>query len=195
MASIFTLDDEAAFKQFSEYPWTTDKRFQEGLKSILATAPTDKDGNIADKEAALQKAKFFYFSKFVKAIKPESYNSWKTLQTDPARHSELKSGTALDSDTADTAVNGSGKDEAQYPRSFQEICEMVARGEQVPGIKQIPNKLNEAAPSTSNLNPRKKPWETGPTKTAEPASDVPTQASLDKPAEATSEMLVDPTSE
>ena len=56
-------------------------------------------------------------------------------------------------DTADGAA------QPKYPRSFQELCEMVARGEPIPGIMQIPDKINEGTPSVPTLTPRKKPWE------------------------------------
>ncbi|KAJ1551601.1 hypothetical protein HK096_007231 [Nowakowskiella sp. JEL0078] len=45
------------------------------------------------------------------------------------------------------------------PLSFAEICEMVARGEKVPGIKQIPSQLAIGTPSIPSLPLFKKPWE------------------------------------
>jgi hypothetical protein len=37
--------------------------------------------------------------------------------------------------------------------------EKIEKGEEIPGIKQIPNKLNDAAPSEAKLSVRPKPWE------------------------------------
>jgi hypothetical protein len=50
-------------------------------------------------------------------------------------------------------------DQPQYPLSFQEICELIASGKPVPGIRQIPNRLNDQEPSKSTMKPRPKPWE------------------------------------
>jgi len=47
----------------------------------------------------------------------------------------------------------------KYPKSFYEICEMIAKGLPVPGIRQIPNKINEGTPSKPSMKPRPKPWE------------------------------------
>jgi len=47
----------------------------------------------------------------------------------------------------------------KYPKSFYEICEMIAKGLPIPGIRQIPNKINEGTPSKPSMKPRPKPWE------------------------------------
>jgi hypothetical protein len=54
---------------------------------------------------------------------------------------------------------GLKKDDAPYPTSFQHIVELITTGQPVPGIKEIPNVLNEAPPSESARPARKKPWE------------------------------------
>ncbi|KAG0377655.1 hypothetical protein BGX24_005688 [Mortierella sp. AD032] len=46
-----------------------------------------------------------------------------------------------------------------YPKSFQEICELIASGKPIPGIRQIPNNLAEGTPSEAKLAPKLKPWE------------------------------------
>lgn len=62
-----------------------------------------------------------------------------------------------------TAASASNEPEAEEeaPRrlTFQEIVEKIEKGEEIPGIKQIPNKLNDAAPSEAKLSVRPKPWE------------------------------------
>ncbi|KAJ3023245.1 hypothetical protein HKX48_003849 [Thoreauomyces humboldtii] len=138
------------FKQFETYPWESDERFQQGLKSIAEDAD------------AKEQAKFFYFSRFVQPIDRNGYLAWIKKQTAvpsaislPTEDGSARTSTEEESEPG----SGPGDDAAQYPRSFQEICEMVAKGELVPGIKQIPDTLNEQAPSASALNPRKKPWE------------------------------------
>lgn len=36
---------------------------------------------------------------------------------------------------------------------------MIEKGIEIPGIKQIPNKLNEGVPSEAKMTARPKPWE------------------------------------
>ncbi|ORZ00832.1 hypothetical protein BCR43DRAFT_485874 [Syncephalastrum racemosum] len=43
--------------------------------------------------------------------------------------------------------------------TFQELVEMIESGQEIPGIKQIPNKINEGAPSEPKMSARRKPWE------------------------------------
>jgi hypothetical protein len=42
------------------------------------------------------------------------------------------------------------------------LCEMVARGDPIPGIKQIPNTVHETS-SIAKEKPRRKPWEAAET--------------------------------
>ncbi|KAI8820460.1 uncharacterized protein EV422DRAFT_71105 [Fimicolochytrium jonesii] len=166
-ASSTSMSD---FEAFERYDWDADERFQSGLQSILAKGPSA--GNA---EADVQKAKTFYYSKFVKPIDLNAYLAWKSMQsnallrspdfsTSPAAPiAASESGHQLEASPTKTHVDSAqgGKPvDGHYPRSFQEICEMIAKGEQVPGIRDIPNKLQEARPSSSTLAPRKKPWET-----------------------------------
>jgi len=44
--------------------------------------------------------------------------------------------------------------------SFDEIVELITTGKPVPGVRTIPDLLNEEVPSVSaNITPPKKPWE------------------------------------
>lgn len=47
----------------------------------------------------------------------------------------------------------------EYPKSFQEIMELLEKGIPVPGIKVIPDRLHDQPPSQPSMAPRKKPWE------------------------------------
>ncbi|AYO41225.1 hypothetical protein DNF11_0275 [Malassezia restricta CBS 7877] len=49
----------------------------------------------------------------------------------------------------------------QYPPSFHAIVELIATGQesQIPGIRDIPLKINPAPPSESKMECPKKPWE------------------------------------
>lgn len=49
----------------------------------------------------------------------------------------------------------------QYPSSFHAIVELIATGQEshIPGIRDIPLKINPAPPSESKMECPKKPWE------------------------------------
>jgi len=49
---------------------------------------------------------------------------------------------------------------APTPASFAEICELIAQGKEIPGIKEIPDTVLEGQASQANARTRKKPWET-----------------------------------
>lgn len=49
---------------------------------------------------------------------------------------------------------------APPPASFAEICELIAAGKPIPGIKDIPDTVLEGQGTQSQASKRKKPWET-----------------------------------
>ncbi|KAJ1643231.1 hypothetical protein J3B02_000311 [Coemansia erecta] len=83
----------------------------------------------------LDRAKLFYYSQAVEAIDQQQYTLWKQTRDDKR---------------------------AFTPPSvpFAEVVRMISQGEQVPGIRRIPEKLNEQTPSISTLKAPPKPWET-----------------------------------
>ncbi|KAF9584315.1 hypothetical protein BGW38_006889 [Lunasporangiospora selenospora] len=89
------------------------------------------------------------------------YKEWKARKdgsSDASTSQTLQEESSSKGD--DGAVSGSqGSTEPSYPASFQEICELIASGKPIPGIRQIPNELAEGTPSLSAMNPRPKPWE------------------------------------
>lgn len=46
-----------------------------------------------------------------------------------------------------------------YPLSFSALATLIATGEPIPGIKDIPDLLNDAPGTESTLKGGKKPWE------------------------------------
>lgn len=57
--SGMSAPDDAVFRNFIEYKWDEDERFQQGLKSILAKPYDDPNKRQDD----IEKAKCFYYSK------------------------------------------------------------------------------------------------------------------------------------
>jgi hypothetical protein len=52
-----------------------------------------------------------------------------------------------------------GMAHAPKPATFAEICEMIAEGKPIPGIKQIPDTILEGQKSETHASKRRKPWE------------------------------------
>jgi len=48
---------------------------------------------------------------------------------------------------------------APHPATFAEICDMIASGKEIPGIKQIPDVVLEGQGTRASADKRKKPWE------------------------------------
>ncbi|KAI8577095.1 hypothetical protein K450DRAFT_253619 [Umbelopsis ramanniana AG] len=145
------MSSDAAFQAFDHYDFDKDDRFQAGLPSLLK----NQEGKTESERLELiQRARWFYYTKFVQAFDYTEYQQWK-INRNPTDNNI--------SDKQDDPVQAkdSSTDDNETPKrlTFQEIVERIEKGEEIPGIKQIPNKLNEAAPSEAKLSARPKPWE------------------------------------
>jgi len=73
--------------------------------------------------------------------------------------------TSMQDQTTTDVVDVSDKhdpspmDGAPHPATFAEICEMIASGKEIPGIKQIPDVVLEGQGTQASATKRKKPWE------------------------------------
>ncbi|KAF9901493.1 hypothetical protein EC991_006068 [Linnemannia zychae] len=74
------------FKRFDEYNFDTDRKFQQGLPSIIGQLI--KDGKNALDKAALQKemtkAKAFYYARFIELFDFPAYLKWKEMEKSQA---------------------------------------------------------------------------------------------------------------
>ncbi|GAB5588567.1 hypothetical protein Unana1_03467 [Umbelopsis nana] len=145
------------FRAFENYDFDKDSRFQAGLPSLLQNGQGKSE---QEQLELVQRAKWFYYTKFVSSFDYNEYRQWAkdhkyivntSDNNDDVQNSESKATPSKDSNT---------EDEPPRRLTFQEIVEKIEKGEEIPGIKQIPNKLNEAPPSEAKLSARPKPWET-----------------------------------
>ncbi|KAF9975107.1 hypothetical protein BGZ73_001368 [Actinomortierella ambigua] len=152
---------QATFERFDSYDFDTDANFQAGLKSILGK---QQDKTAQQQKDAIDNAKFFYFSRFMEAFDLNEYNAWKQSQPQQPS-SSLSTDTKVDIAHESAAPSpqptqpAAPSSEPTYPKSFQEICELIASGQPIPGIRQIPNSLADGTPSETKMTPRLKPWE------------------------------------
>lgn len=69
--------------------------------------------------------------------------------------------SSLQNDSEQRNEEVAGREKDDYPLSYSEVMAMVQKGEQPPGIKEIPNELSADAanPTESSMKPVPKPWE------------------------------------
>ena len=148
------------FHQLDNYPWESDQEFQGGLQAILGSVQDP-----AQVEHLTLRAKCYYYAR--KAGTPvdfEGYKRWAEGQHQNGPTNEYSTSAAAteeillqSSGQHNAAVNG--MDSAPKPASFAEICEMIAEGKPIPGIKDIPDTILEGQASETQRERRRKPWE------------------------------------
>ncbi|KAF9335742.1 hypothetical protein BG006_010723 [Podila minutissima] len=168
---------EQIYAQFESYNFDNDATFQTGLKSILNNnlGKTEKD-----QEDAVRNAKFFYYSRFVRNFDYQQYLAWRAAGGSGSAqetHEIQDEQQTTEAAPVQEAESSSSDANPSYPKSFQEICELIASGKPIPGIRQIPNNLAEGTPSAPKLAPKPKPWERA-TQTQQAAASSTSQASV-----------------
>ncbi|WPH04255.1 Hypothetical protein R9X50_00714400 [Acrodontium crateriforme] len=163
------LDRAHVFHQLDSYPWDDDEEFQGGLKAIL--------GSVSDpaqvSHLTLRAKCYYYARKSGSQVDFDGYKRWVEGHKDDdirVNGSESITADVLESQTATTqSAPSSGISEAPKPASFAEICDMIANGTPIPGIKDIPTTILEGQSSESQTNTRKKPWEKDAGSAAQPS--------------------------
>ncbi|KAJ1668739.1 hypothetical protein EV178_000002 [Coemansia sp. RSA 1646] len=135
------------FKAFEAYDFENDLAFQTGLKSI----PNNSDPRV------LEQAKIFYYSKAVAPLNSTEYTGWKAANVDNSDEGN-RIGSHPDPNDAQRLPEA-GIPGAPYSASFAEVVDMIVKGKEIPGIRDIPDKLNDQKPSESTSKAPPKPWE------------------------------------
>ncbi|KAI8148617.1 hypothetical protein BJV82DRAFT_270496 [Fennellomyces sp. T-0311] len=141
-----TEADIETFEAFRGYDFDHDDKFQSGMASILKRAQEDP----SSENEVVERAKWFYYTKFVKSFDLEAFRAWNGSSGNEEKE-EKKEEEKKDA-----------KEDAPRRLTFQELVEMIETGQEIPGIRQIPNKINEGTPSEPKLSARRKPWEAAP---------------------------------
>ena len=154
-----SLEASFLFNQLDEYPWDSDEEFQGGLRAILGSVQDP-----AQLEHLTLRAKCYYYArKSGTKVDFEAYKQWVEIGREAGQphssESEKSNGApavqASESQQTGTGVIG----DAPKPASFAEICELIAEGKPIPGIKDIPDTVLEGQSTTSQAAKRTKPWE------------------------------------
>jgi hypothetical protein len=156
-----SLDSSYLFHQLDNYPWDDDQEFQGGLKSITGSA---KDQ--AQLEHLTLRAKCFYYArKSGTKVDFEGYKRWveggrEDGQMDGIGSQYVEDAPAVQPIELQNTSTGSGAmGDAPKPASFAEICDLIAEGKPIPGIKDIPDTVLEGQSTASQATKRIKPWE------------------------------------
>ncbi|TKA66049.1 hypothetical protein B0A55_09638 [Friedmanniomyces simplex] len=159
------LDSTCLFHQLDAYPWDDDQEFQGGLRAIL--------GSVQDPAQVAHlnlRAKCYYYAR--KSGTQVDFDGYKRWVESNASGSTATNGNAaqLPNGVIDAAgveegygdaTGDGGMAHAPKPASFAEICDMIAEGKPIPGIKDIPDTILEGQASDSQAQKRRKPWEKG----------------------------------
>jgi len=148
MATTDPNNGDAA-EAFRTFPFTTDQEYQAGLQSILAS-DTFKNGTDAEKEVTLRLSRVFYFNKV----------TGSSLTPEDALGFETSARVASTGRLAEQGHEQAAREEVPT-LTFAELKALIEQGKTdgIPNNKLIPNTLNDAPPSESAGQIRKKPWE------------------------------------
>ncbi|KAG8623160.1 hypothetical protein KVT40_008136 [Elsinoe batatas] len=155
-----SLPSQNLFEQVESYDWNNDQEFQGGLKAILGSATSPEQ--VA--HLSLRARCFYYSRKFGTKVDFDGYQAWRHAQTGVINGDSTATDAPAGADH--TAVAGSEADaapaamgNAPTPASFAEICQLIAEGKPIPGIKEIPDTVLEGSATTATKPKRRKPWE------------------------------------
>lgn len=145
-APVVPYDKEAIYTALSEFDESSDEEFQAGLQAIIG--PMQASGVEEEHiQETRRRAKVFFWSQ--RTGVEVDYHDYKAWQSSPQRATP-----AVASAATTTASE-------PYPATFDAIVELITTGktDQIPGIREIPLKINEEAPTEPKLARPSKPWE------------------------------------
>ncbi|KXL49570.1 hypothetical protein M433DRAFT_158626 [Acidomyces richmondensis BFW] len=168
MAADNSLDQSYLFHQLDNYPWDQDHEFQGGLRAILGSVQ-----NPEQVQHLTLRAKCYYYARKANThVDFDGYKQWvennlssasvappNGTGNDYGQTPQLDDGYVGGMGEENVGVAGGGMSNAPKPASFADICEMIAEGKPIPGIKEIPSTILEGQASESQMEKRKKPWE------------------------------------
>ncbi|GAA93893.1 uncharacterized protein L969DRAFT_92198 [Mixia osmundae IAM 14324] len=142
--------------------FANDQTFQTGLRAVLRPL-IERGASREEVQAVTQRAKAFYLARLASdpSLARPSLSRVNGSATETDHDPPLASSTLATSDATEAPVEAAPTE--AYPASFSEIAELIATGAPIPGIKQIPNMLNDAPPSepvvATQAGAGRKPWE------------------------------------
>jgi hypothetical protein len=162
-------DREAVYTALTDFDGEPDDEFQAGLQTIVQPM---RDAGAAPEQIAetARRAKVFFWSQRTgNAVDYPDYIAWLS-----ARCASTSDAPTTSAHTTDNANSATDTQKEPYPASFNSIVELITTGktDQIPGIRDIPLKINPEPPSAAKLPRPQKPWERAITEQS-PVLDAP----------------------
>ena len=182
--SIEPPQEEPVFNEIESYPWSEDHEFQTGLTSILSS---QSRASLSEEQTQhlILRARCFYFARkrgvhidfaAYKAWREKRHGSSHALSTGVESIEKSKgesptasgpNGASINVDDKSGALHTESEHSlddpaAPYPITFSHIVELIASGQPIPGIKDIPDTVLEGQESRAIAGKRIKPWERQP---------------------------------
>ena len=112
---------------------------------------------------------FFWSQKTGNQVDYADYKAWLVSNGSIDTIDGTEGASGSDATDAAAAAQAQQKDKEPYPASFDAIVELITTGktDQIPGIRDIPLKINDQPPTQATMSRPLKPWE----KAAETTSD------------------------
>lgn len=171
-------DKEAIYTALTQFD-ESEPEFQAGIQTIIG--PMQASGVAPDQiEETKKRAKVFFWSqKTGNQVDYAEYKAW--LDTNSIASNGKVSTDAAAASASASASEGEKKEEKEkepYPASFDAIVELITTGkmDQIPGIRDIPLKVNEEPPTQASMSRPLKPWE----KADIPAVELPEPSTRDE---------------
>nr|XP_019951473.1 PREDICTED: uncharacterized protein C6orf226 homolog [Paralichthys olivaceus] len=143
---------ESVFFRFQSYDFESDQKFQDGLKVL-------PESNNERQKSQLQDMKLFFYNRFVEPIDRTSYKQWSSASPHVTQ-TEQRTPSDSDSDLRKNQVVQTSAELEVKQLSFAEVMRLVQEGKEVPGAKNLDIKPSNQSPSPSQMERRRKPWET-----------------------------------
>ncbi|KAF2221478.1 hypothetical protein BDZ85DRAFT_17717 [Elsinoe ampelina] len=154
------LPGENLYEQVESYDWVNDQEFQGGLKAILGSATSPEQ--VA--HLSLRARCFYYSRKFGTKVDFDGYQAWRNAQSVVSNGDSTVTDAPAGADhttvaESETDAAPAAHGNAPTPASFAEICQLIAEGKPIPGIKEIPDTVLEGSATAATKPKRRKPWE------------------------------------
>ncbi|SNX85227.1 uncharacterized protein MEPE_03936 [Melanopsichium pennsylvanicum] len=172
-------DQEAIYTTLTQFD-ETDPEFQAGIQTIIG--PMQSSGVSSEQiEETKRRAKVFFWSqKTGNQVDYVDYKAWLESHSDSISDANGAATASIDGIDGKEEESDEEKEKDPYPASFDAIVELITTGktDQIPGIRDIPLKINEEKPTQATMSRPLKPWERADVPTVDlPESSHETNAS------------------
>ncbi|CCE81841.1 Piso0_002518 [Millerozyma farinosa CBS 7064] len=157
---------ENVYREFMNFDWDSNTEFQEGLKEIFETHlmqlkeqdPTIESIPTQNKAQLTDQAKSFFFcSQTGHILSLDDYYQWRAQHGGNLLNDTNE--TTGTTEETEASANETNSTPSEYSSKYKDIVNMIVTGQEIPGIKQIPDTVLSEQSSEHKAQQRVKPWE------------------------------------